>query len=332
MRWLSFEDLDARAAEFDAAIAASPEVDGFCSSSDWILPARAAFAPAGVPLILDAGAAGFAALMTLRLEGGAQAVFPLEPCWGLASPFAGRDPELLVAALFQALREDPHLLAQTRVLSLSGITGAALKAVVRQATGDTIRPGVPAPRIVASLEGGVDGFLSRRSAKFRASTRRARRAAEANGIRYERLSPRPEQVDGVFARILEIERRCWKAAEASGIDAGPMLEFYTHMLPRLARRGALRVVFVSREGTDLAYCFGGLFGDTYRGLQVSFDARFERDSPGVLAHMEMISLLVQEGVRAYDLGSDMEYKRRWGELGLETITCLIVRHPARNVA
>jgi CelD/BcsL family acetyltransferase involved in cellulose biosynthesis len=107
-----------------------------------------------------------------------------------------------------------------------------------------------------------------------------------------------------------------------------MQRFYRLMLPRLAARGALRAVLVTRGGRDVAFCFGGLFpagGRTgYRGLQSSYDDDLARLSPGALAHLEMIALLCEEGVATYDLGSDMDYKRRWGERGLTTIAVAAV--------
>jgi CelD/BcsL family acetyltransferase involved in cellulose biosynthesis len=184
--------------------------------------------------------------------------------------------------------------------------------------------GIATDRIVASLVGGFDGFLGRRSAKFRAEARRARRAADVRGIVYERHTLVDDAtLARIDERVLSVERRSWKSAEGNGIDAGPMREFYRRMLPRLARKGTLRVVFVKKGDEDIAFCFGGLTGGIYRGLQVSFDDAHARDGPGVLAHLEMIGLLADEGADGYDLGTDMEYKRRWGEPGLRTVAYVL---------
>jgi CelD/BcsL family acetyltransferase involved in cellulose biosynthesis len=331
-KWLSFAELDARSADFDAHIARTPEIDRYCSSSHWILPAQAAFAPEARPLVLEVEGAGYAALMSVPLLGGDRVAVPLEASWGLASPFAGEDPAAIIAELFAAI--DERTTADDDVppvLAISGIAvrGRAMTAVVRNArTRGVLRAGPPALRIVADLRGGFDAFLGRRSAKFRASVRRARRAAAANGVSYTRLRDlSPAALAAAWERVLTVERRCWKAHAESGIDAGPMHVFYREMLPRIAAGGQLRLVFVSRGTTDLAYCFGAVFGDTYRGLQVSFDDEYRAESPGVLAHLEMIDWLCEENVAAYDLGSDMDYKRRWGEAGLETGIIVLVRGP-----
>jgi CelD/BcsL family acetyltransferase involved in cellulose biosynthesis len=182
-----------------------------------------------------------------------------------------------------------------------------------------LRVGPPTLRVAADLSGGLDGFLSRRSAKFRAVARRARRRAAATGISYERQ----DHVD--LDRLLAVEHRSWKWREETGLHAGPMLAFYQEMFPRVAVSGSLRVIFASRDGQDLAYCVGGLCGDTYRGLVSSFDDACADESPGVLVHLAMIERLCDEGIAFYDLGSDMEYKRRWGEPSLETCALLLPR-------
>jgi CelD/BcsL family acetyltransferase involved in cellulose biosynthesis len=315
---MAFDELDAAADDFDTLVAASPELDGFCSSAAWILPARAAFAPTAKPLIFR-GEAGIAALMSLPLAGGARAGLPLEASWLLASPFASPRPEALVAELVAALRAPPR---RVDALLISGIVagGGAQRALGRLARRPLQHFAPPTERIVASLDGGLDGFLGRRSAKWRAAMRRARRLGAAAGLAFERHSACS---DALLARIFALEARSWKALEGAGMNDGPMERFYRLMLPRLARRDALRVIFVTRDGKDVAFCFGGLFTAggraTYRGLQSSYDDALARLSPGALAHLEMVELCAAEGVTAYDLGTDMDYKRRWGEPSLTTI-------------
>jgi CelD/BcsL family acetyltransferase involved in cellulose biosynthesis len=105
-----------------------------------------------------------------------------------------------------------------------------------------------------------------------------------------------------------------------------MLDFYRLMVPRLHRRGALRLGFAQRDGQDLAYILGGIFGDTYRGLQFSFAADEEPLSLGNLCQYWQLERLCAENIALYDLGSEVEYKRRWGEIVHETVT--LVAWPA----
>jgi hypothetical protein len=314
--WLTFAELHDCADELDELAARTPDIDTFCSSSPWVLPAQAAFAPQARSMALRSDA-GVAAYMSLVLDGGAVAAVPLEASWGLASGLLTAEPERLLDEFVGAVRAEPAA-TRPRVVAFSGTEPRSLLAGALKRMG--ARPaGVVTDRIVADLSGGLEGFLSRRSPKFRAEARRARRSAEARGVWVERLARvGPDEIARVEERILAVERRSWKSAEGNGIDAGPMLDFYRRMLPRLAVKGTLRVVFVKKGDDDIAFCFGGVAGGLYRGLQVSFDAAHGRDSPGVLGHLAMIELLAAEGTSGYDLGTDMEYKRRWGELGLRT--------------
>jgi CelD/BcsL family acetyltransferase involved in cellulose biosynthesis len=324
VRWLDFAQLEAAADDFDALVAASPDVDGFCSSTPWILPARVAFTPQAPPLV-GAGENGVAAMMIVPVSGGAPAAVALEASWGLASPFASPDPAALVAELYAALRAP----ARRRVAALvvTGITGggAAMRALERGARRALFPAGPPTQRISASLQGGVDGFLARRSPKLRATVRRALRLARASGLRLERgFAFAPDEVTRLLDRAIAVERRSWKAVDGGGLTDTGMETFYRHMLPRLARRGALRSVFVTDGERDVAFCFGGVVGGIYRGLQSSYDEAHAQLSPGALVHFEMISLLCEEGATVYDLGTDMDYKRRWGEPALETVSCVAV--------
>lgn len=312
---------------FDQLVARTPEIDGFCTSSDWILPAREAFSPTAAPFIIQCEA-GIVALMRRPFAGVGEWACPLEVSWGLASPLVGADPEPLVDVMLGAVASTRGL----RAVALCGlaVAGRAERALLRRAGGRFgVHEGPAMARVVADLRGGVDGFYGRRSPKFRASTRRAVRQARADGVRYERHGESADgaQVAKIYERILAVEAQSRKAVLGGGLTVPEMRRFYELMLPRLAARRALRVVFVTRDGVDLAFVFGGLFdggaGVEYRGLQVSFDDRFAASSPGVLAHMEMIRWLAEDGVASYDLGSDMEYKRRWGELGLETKTWVV---------
>jgi CelD/BcsL family acetyltransferase involved in cellulose biosynthesis len=318
VRWLEFGELEARAVEIDRLVAASPDLDVFCSSSDFILSAREAFSASATPLILETEH-GFVTLMRVSLPDGRSIATPLEASWCFASPFAGADPDRLLDELIGALHAPGF--ARPDLLLLSGIAGRALAAIARRTS--RLRTGEATQRIVASLEGGPEGFLARRSPKFRANARRARRLASTRGVVYERHVTF-EDVAATYDRILRIERRSYKVdSERGSIADGQMRELYARLFPRLAAHGRLRLVFVTHEGRDVAYCVGGVLGRWYRGLQASYDDSAHELSPGILAHMEMIDLLAGEQIERYDLGADMEYKRRWGEPGLVTQTVLI---------
>jgi hypothetical protein len=320
--WLAFDELDRHADAFDALVAQTPDVDHFCSSTDWILPAQAAFAPSAMPFVMaEPGAC--VALMRIPAEPRHEVAVPLEAGWGLASPFVGAEPAQLAEMLGTMVEHAPH---PPDALFLSGIVrDSALHehVVLRLAGRYRIGMGPPSGRRSTSIAGGLDGFLTRRSSRFRASLRRALRRAADGGLTFT-YDADFDSADAVIERIMAVETRSWKGRTGQGVDRGLARRFYELMVARLVRRGGLRVVFARLDEADVAFCLGGLFGETYRGLQVSFAEGLERWSPGNLVQLEMIRGLAAEGVETYHLGMEMPYKARWAEPGLETITLALL--------
>ncbi len=154
--------------------------------------------------------------------------------------------------------------------------------------------------------------------------RSARRRAAGAGITFERHLRLADPAE-ILERSLAVERRSWKGREQVGIGGGQMEAFYRDMLPRLARTGALRAVFARAGERDVGFVFGGVLGDTYRGLQMGYDAALKALSLGSLVQLELIEALCDEGAAVYDLGQDIAYKHRWSEPGLATVTLVAGR-------
>ncbi len=320
MEPITIYQLRNRAAAHHDAVAKTKEIDKFCSSLDWILPAHEAFIP-DHPLHLRATDDGFACFARGFNPRIGRYLQPLEASWCLASPFAGAN----VSALVEAFGEECSTrLIDWDLLYFSGIPSDSelFRAIVREfGIRHRIGLGHRTGRYVASLRGGREGWLARRSAKFRANLRRSARLAEGEGVTYEWVDAVGEaDAPALYERILRVEERSWKGRSGTGILDGGMNNFYRLMLPRLARRNALRVVFARRDDEDVAFVFGGLFDRSYRGLQLSFDSEYSRLSLGNLVQMEMIQGLCDEGIEQYDLGSELDYKARWAEGRLETVT------------
>lgn len=322
---LSLVELEAQADEMDRLALAAPEIDAFCSSPTWILPAAAALMPPCQP-VLYRGEAGFLAA-GLRLHEQVRVLEPLEAMWGLASPLVGSQPEPLAAAamdIFRARERSWDALILTGMM----LDSALLQALVRRVGARyRIALGPRTIRHVASLEGGADGFLARRARGTRKGLRQAARRAGEAGIRFEELTAGdPAAADRLFERILAVERRSWKGRAQLGLDTDGMREFYRLIARRLAASGRLRVLFARRgDAEDVAYVLGAVFGDTYRGLQFAFDDRFRAVGLGNLAQIEQVRRLPADIVR-YDLGTGGEYKREWAELEITSVAVVAVRH------
>lgn len=316
------DELARDAAAFDRAVAVTPEIDRFCSASAWVLAADAALMGPRTPWIWRSDA-GWIATAKADRPGG-RYLEPLELAWGLACPIVGADPVALVDALLRVASADPDWDA----LLLAGIAADgghawALRRGLRP--GWRLGRGPSTARYVASLDGGVDGFLGRRSRNFRKALRADQRAAAARGVHFEEVAVTPETAEACLARILAIEALSWKGRSGAGIDQGAMRAFYEHMLPPLAERDAARLHIARVDERDAAFILGGVFAGEYRGLQFSYDAELRSLGLGNLGQLRQIERLVDEGVHTYDLGTAMEYKERWAEIVVETSLLVVAR-------
>ncbi len=318
---------------YDEAVAKSPSIDQFCSSAAWVLPAHAAFHN-DHPVVACRIDDGFVALARGYAPELGRFLAPLEAMWGLASPIVGADERGLAEGAAEWLLADPDW----NLLWLGGLMkgGPSFTNLVRfLGPRLQLRLGPSTVRYRASLEGGLDGWSALRSPLFRKRLRQAMRWAKAE-LTFEWVDgtvalDEPAAV-ALFQRIHAVETRSWKGREGTGFVMGDMYRFYERMVPSLAlKRGAaghgLRVLFARQGERDVAVCFGGVFGDTYRGLQNSFDDDFRSRSLGNVMQAESIARLCDEGVRIYDLGSEMDYKARWAESAFETVTLLVIRRP-----
>ena len=304
---ISMADLVERRATVEQMLADSSDIDRWCSSPEWVFAVQQAFAPHVEPVVLWSWQ-GVALLCRTETPDGRSAIPGLEPMWGFASPIVSPDPEGFAADFATWLRHDPRWEA----IVLPGLPrqGALVANLV-----DALHPlaelrgfaGID--RVVADLDGDADTWLSRRSRRFRRDLANDRARAADLGVEIVVADDDPD----VYDRILAIEHRSWKADEASGLTAPDMETLYRLLSEALGERDALRVRIARRSDEDLAYVMGGLRGDIYRGLQLSFVRGHESLRLGHLLQSHEIERLASTGVRAYDLGMDLEYKRRWGD-------------------
>jgi len=317
---LGLKDFEGIAAEYDAAVARDLEVDPFCTRSAWIVSYHRAFAPDRRVDVVRSGDS-YVVLAEREIERLGIGSEPLESMWGFASPLVGPDAVTLLC-------ERPMA-----PLILLGIPmhGERMRALAHALTRThDLRPFDVVPRFVASLDGGVDGFLSRRSESFRRNLRASMRRAASQGIVFERLAPESaDQAKAFYARASDVESRSWKAESTAPVHSGPMYRFYAEMLPRLAEQRSLRALVARRDGQDLGYLYGGLIEGHFRGLQFSYDVRERQVGVGNCLQFEMIRWLSEQGALRYDLGSRSAYKRSWSEAGPVSLSILALplRHP-----
>lgn len=317
-------DLSALTDEFDEEVALTPGIDRFCSASAWVLAASAALMPPRAAFCFR-GEHGYFAAMRGVHPAGFPYLEPIELAWGLAAPIIGRNPAALVEELVPLLatRRDWQL----AILSGMAADGPQHRALAAQLPGRwERRRGTPTVRHVASLDGGIDGYLSRRSRELRKSIRKSVRAATEAGIVFESIRVHDAAAaTALYDRIQAIEVSSWKSRDGVGISTGPMRAFYELMLPRLAATGQQRTIIARRGERDLGYVLGAVWKGEYRGLQFSYDEEFAALGIGSLLQYHQLLELCEDGVGRYDLGTEMDYKRRWAEETMQTEMLVIVR-------
>jgi len=331
MELISRNAFDSHRRDFDRCVAETPDIDPFCSSSYWTLPAYDALFPDHEFYMLRAERTdGWVALAAGEQPSIGRYIQPLEASWGLAAPLIGDEVATLVgefAEYMQAHDDDWDMVFLSGVFEESS---QFLRVVRHFQHAYFVGVGPSMGRNVASLEGGFNAYMQRRSSKFRSNMRRAREDAREAGVESEYLtefsrSPGQRDPDDILERIFEVESNSWKAESDSGILSPPMRSFYERMVPMLAEDGRLRVGFVTLDGTDIAYCFGGVFRGRYRGLQLSYHDDYGDLSPGNLAQLVVLQGLADESppITTYDMGQAMDYKERWADHTLESVALVI---------
>ena len=302
--------------EYNAAVAASAGIDPYCSRTDWILPFHGAFTPDS-PLHVWREQESFVVLAQARVSENKPVFSSVDSMWGFAAALVGDESPRMLGNLCRDSLRQGHLI-------LYGLPNdkAFLEAVARQsAATHRARLLNPVSRCVASLEGGLDGFLSRRTRKFQVNARRALLRAEDAGLSFRYIFRlRPENIENFYAQILAIERASWKGLHDEGADKPPMREFYRSMFERIGPAGRLRAIVAELDGEQIGYLYGACLPDRFRGLQFSFDDRCRALSPGNVLQLKMLEWLCREGCAAYDLGMAVPYKKNWAELEQTTLT------------
>jgi Acetyltransferase (GNAT) domain len=264
-----------------------------------------------------------------HLADGTPVLVPLDSVWAFASPLVvdqvsgnGRD-------LRGAARSAADSLLRRNDWQVAFLTGvereSKLFVDLARKFSDTLRvvEGESTVRCVASLDGGVEGFLSRRPRTFRRNLRSAARSAEAAGIRFE--SADAVTPGRVVERLQSVEKLSWKGLQGSGITAPDMANLYMLLIGELHRVRGLRVSFAVQDGLDVGFILGGVLGSSYRGLQISFVEEARTLSIGNLLQFHEITRLCEEGIGRYDLGMDMPYKRTWSDRLMATTPMVLIR-------
>lgn len=306
MKRLTLAEFRERSGEFAAAVDATPDVSKFCSGPHWQIAAHDFLHPAPEDrahfIVEDEGT------WLVFAEGEqARVFFPFESAWMFGCPLIG-DPGRAVGLLTAARQWLPR----PSGFCIGGIlTDSPLHEALRK-----LRPWARQYQefpstdcMILDLEDGVEGWLNRRSRKFR---RTLRDAESGRGI--EIVTAGEATPEAHYRRLLRIQERTYKWLEGTDIFQMPdYAAFYQSLLAGLQNRGEMRLLFAQRDGEDVAYIFGGVAGGTYRGLQMSYIEDVRSLGLGNRLQLENLRHCQAEGITRYDLGMHSPYKERWAD-------------------
>lgn len=303
------------------------QADPFCSGPLWQLSFHAAVSPRR-PLYVQTDDEAVLAFAGQPLSDGSMALTPIESHWLFgACLLGGNAPALLESWLGQS-----EARAFSKIL-ISGIRPGGKRAIhlLRRLDNNFhILHFADGLQCAASLKGGLDGFLARRSANHRQKLAKTLRRAQRAGIVFERHAPQTdEEAASLYARMLAVEKASWKGIAACGMAEQPARQLYAVLVRNLARQGLARIMFARHGETDIGFIFGGKAGNIYRGQQFSYHDAWKRWGIGNLLQVEQVRWLCEEGARRYDMGpldgGAMRYKEHWTEKRLPIQSWLLLR-------
>jgi hypothetical protein len=316
MQQLDSTEFQQLAQTYNHAVAAFAGIDPYCSRTDWILPFHASFTPLA-PLHIWHEEESFVVLAQGRPAEEKTLFSSVDSMWGFATALVGGQSPRMLGSICRDILYKGHLI-------LYGLPNdrAFLDAVAGR-TASTHRAFLlnPVSRCVASLQGGMEGFLSRRSSKFRVNMRRASQRVADAGVLLRCIDRAPaDTVTAFYSELLAIESRSWKGQSGEGADKPPMKDFYRHMFERIGPAGLLRMIVAELDGRQIGYLHGAVVNGRFRGLQFSFDDRHRSLSLGNVLQLKMLEWLCREHAELYDLGMAVPYKKKWAELEHQTQT------------
>lgn len=295
-------------------------IDPWCSGPDWTFSTHLGFAPDVETVVLGDLDNWGVVLGRYLDEAGEPVLGGIEPLWGFSCPLLLPEPARHARELAGELAE----LDEWNRLVITGLDADSdlyLAAVRAFASLGTVYRAEGIQGCLADLSDGVESWLARRSSRFRQQWRRRQRECESAGIDVEVVTDSA----GLMDRFLAIEASSWKGAEGDGITSPGMAVTYRTMIDRLGARGRLCAWIARRDGADVGFILGGVRAGVYRGLQLSYSESVAHLGVGHYLQAHQLQQL-ESGIHTYDMGMDMDYKRRWSDEIRSTVVVIVHRN------
>lgn len=197
-----------------------------------------------------------------------------------------------------------HLLPTAKANVLTGLTGRGLSLRPHHRQATSLRVVGPWP----SSQAWFDSQSGNARRNYRRSLKSLGDGAE---VVFRRL-PQDEPLGPALHRCAEL-KRAWCAR--NGLVA-PLFDEGSAMLPALAQvladKGLLHIFTLERDGVIVAMTINFVQHDTMMAYVTTYDAAFERSSPGTILLFDYIKWAIDHGATTIDfLCGDEDYKYRF---------------------
>ncbi len=123
-----------------------------------------------------------------------------------------------------------------------------------------------------------------------------RRLQDLGEVAYRRFD-RPEEMDGAFDILLQLERRSWKYREGQAISRNEgFVDFFRDLAAQFSRRGHFQVRIIEVNGEAVSVIFVVVDAGTVYALKSWYDQRFSEASPGTAVFHYMVRDVWDSGV------------------------------------
>ena len=180
-----------------------------------------------------------------------------------------------------------------------------------------------------TITGTWDEYWAAKSQRFKKTIRSVRNRLDKTGKVSTEEHHAVASDSSVFAELLEVSRRSWKADEGVAIATMPgMSDFFRSLTERASRKGWLRVWILRLDGRAVATEYQLEADGRVHALRADFDADLpeELSAGSHLSYEILRSLFARGGVHEYDMGpGENPYKARWASGARETTRLRVFR-------
>jgi len=159
-----------------------------------------------------------------------------------------------------------------------------------------------------------DRYFSSRSKNFHKRLKnKSNGLAKTAGPVVAREYASPEEAAEALQTAFAIDSRSWKAAQGTALSSTAASKAFWQTLTRyLAEKDRVRIWILWARDQAIAFEYHVLYGRRVYSMKWSYDAAFQRFSPGLLLRCRSLESFWQQDIREIDLlGVSDDFKEQW---------------------